>query len=124
MQHSIEVDRERLLVDVRVRGFLMPEEAGWLGEEIRAAVLTLGEGVGRHVTLYDLTEMRVSPQATHNQTMAAFASPAVRPLWARRVAACSPSALHRMQVSRLRAVRPDLGVYATREEALAWLLEE
>lgn len=123
MQHSIEVDRERLLVDVRVRGFLPPEEAGWLGEEIRAAILTLGDAVGQHVTLYDVSEMPVAPQATLDQTIRTFGNPSVRPLWARKVAFCSPSALTRLQLGRLRSVRADFGIYATREDALAWLLE-
>lgn len=123
-QHSIEIDRERLLVDVRIRGFLLPEEAGWLGEEVRAAILTLGDAVGRHVSLYDVSAMQVAPAATLTQTQRMFDHPAVRAIWARKVAFVSPSALTRLQMARLRAVRPDFGIYADRESAIAWLMAE
>ncbi|WP_448663212.1 hypothetical protein ACG3SL_00610 [Sphingomonas sp. CJ20] len=121
--HSIEVDRERLFIDVRVRGFLNPEDSGWLGEEVRAHIRTFGDAIGQHVTLYDLTEMLVAPQATLVQTQQSFLNPAVRPLWARKVAFATPSALGRLQLQRLLEVRPDFGIYADRESALAWLLE-
>ncbi|AJP73805.1 hypothetical protein [Sphingomonas hengshuiensis] len=122
--HSIAIDRERLLIDVRIRGFLLPEDASWLGEEVRAAILTLGDAVGRHVTLYDLTEMPVAPKETLLQTQRTFDNPAVRAMWARKAAFVSPSALTRLQIGRLREVRPDFGIYADRETAIAWLLEE
>lgn len=121
--YSIDIDRAHLLVDMRLSGFFTPELAAEATEALRAAVRSLGPAIGRHVTLYDATDLKVSPGATIEQVQAGFADPAIRPLWARRVAYCTRSALGRMQAVRLRAARPDIGVFATREEALAWLLE-
>ena len=53
-----------------------------------------------------------------------FNNEAVRPLWARKVAFVVVTALARLQVQRLREVRPDIGIFGDREEAIAWLLEE
>lgn len=120
---SIHIDRAHLLVDMRLSGFFTPEIAADATVALRNAVRSLGPAIGRHVTLYDATELKVSPAETIEQVRAGFADPAIRPLWARRVAYCTPSALSRMQAQRLRQSRPDIGVFATRGEALAWLLE-
>jgi hypothetical protein len=50
-----------------------------------------------------------------------FANPVYKPLWARKVAFCARSLLVRRQIERLREVRPDIGVFDTREAALAFL---
>jgi len=123
-QFDVRVDRERLLVDLRMAGFLTPEIAQQATDAVRAAVRSLGDDAGRHVTLYDATALTALQGITVEQVAAAFADPAIRSLWARRVAYCTPSALVRMQVARLRSAREDIGVFATRAEALAWLFED
>lgn len=123
VSHEIRIDRARKLVDVRLRGFFTPEDAGWISEEVRAAILTLGEDVGKHVTLYDATHVRVAPAETIEAVRASFASPAVRPLWARRIAYVATSALLRRQLARITDAHPALRVFGSRAEALAWLLE-
>lgn len=123
LTHRIVVDRPRKLVIVEVYAILSPEDAGWVGEELRAAIRTFGDEIGQHVTLYDVSGVAAVPTATIDMMLYTFDHPAVRALWARKVAFVVTSATGRMQVKRLRKVRPDFGIYATREEAVAWLLE-
>ena len=120
---SIDIDRVHLLVDMRLSGFFTPAIAQEATLALRAAVRSLGADVGRHVTLYDATDLQVSPAQTVEYIQASYAEPDIRPLWARRIAYCTPSALTRMQVMRLRQSRADIGVYTDRATALAWLLE-
>ena len=120
---SIEIDRAKLLVDMRLRGFFTVDTAQVALQALRDAVRRLGPDVGRHLTLYDATEMKVSPGETVAFIQHGWADPASRHLWARRVAYCTPSALSRMQLMRLRHSRPDLGIFTSRTEALEWLLD-
>ncbi|WP_326525019.1 hypothetical protein [Sphingomonas sp.] len=120
--YEIRVDREKLLLDVRVTGFITPDLAQALTDEVRVAARTFGPPYGQHVTLYDITGLKVSPGTTVDVIQAAWIDPSIRHLWARRVAYCTPSALARLQAARLREARADIGIYATRKEALAWLL--
>lgn len=124
VSHHIEVDRVRKIVELRVSGVLAPEDSEWIGEEVRAAIRTLGPDVGRHCTLYDASGVAVVPAATVDRIMRAFDNAEVRKLWARKVAFVVSTVLARRQVLRLRQVRPDFGVFDTREAAIAWLLEE
>lgn len=119
---TIHIDRAHLLVDMRLSGFFTPEIAADATQALRTAVRSLGSAIGQHVTLYDATDLKVSPAETIAHVQSNWADPAIRSLWARRVAYCTPSALTRMQAMRLRRSRPDIGVFATREDALAWLL--
>jgi hypothetical protein len=121
VQH-IHVDRARKLIDVRISGFVSPEDAGWLGEDVRDAIRTLGKGVGQHVTLYDVTGLGIAPGPTIEMVKSMFAHPDVRPLWARKVAIVTASALSRLQMQRLREARSDIAIFDDREEALDWLL--
>jgi hypothetical protein len=123
VSHSIQVDPVRKLVDLKVSGLLAPEDAAWIGEELRAAIRALGDDVGKHVTLYDGTGVHVVPQETVELLKQTLDNPAVRALWARKVAFVVSTALARLQAQRLREVRPDLGIFDDRERAIAWLME-
>ncbi len=120
--HDIRIDPATLLVDVRVMGFVSATVAEVVRDAARKAVRSLGPDVGRHVTLYDATEMRVTGWPTIEQIKDSFAEPGIEKIWARRVAICSPSDKVREQLGQLREVRPDFGVFAERNDALAWLL--
>lgn len=124
VSHWITVDRARKLVDLRLEGLLSPEDAAWIGEELRAAIRTLGDDVGRHVTLYDASGVQVLPQATMDLIRSTFDNPAVRALWARRIAIVVTTALARRQMQRLKQVHSDVGIFDDRETAIAWLLAE
>ena len=118
---TIEIDRARLLVEMRLSGFFTLEIAHAATGALRDAVRSLGPLAGRHVTLYDASALKVCPPDTVGYIQNSWADPSIRHLWARRVAYCTPSALTRMQAMRLRHSRPDLGVFASRDEALEWL---
>lgn len=122
ISHEVKLDRERKLVELRMSGVVGPEEAAWIGEEFRAAIRELGDDIGNHLSLYDFSDVPVVPQATLEQLRATLTNPAVRQLWARKLAIVTSTALGRLQAQRVREVRPDIGLFDTREDALAWLL--
>lgn len=123
LTHRIIVDRPRKLVIVEAYTVLSPEDSSWVGEELRAAIQTFGDEVGQHVTLYDVSGVPAVPTATIDMMMESFDHPAVRALWARKVAFVVTNATGRMQARRLQKVRPDFGIFARRDAAIAWLLE-
>lgn len=122
--YTIHIDRARLLVDMRLSGFFTQQIAIDATAALRAAVRSLGADTGRHVTLYDATDLKVSPAETVEYIKNSYTDPSIRSLWARRVAYCAPSTLARMQMTRLRGGRPDIAVFASRAEALDWLLSD
>lgn len=124
VSHSVEIDRDRKLIDVRLSGPLSPEDVGWIGEDVRVAIGSLGRDVGSHVTLYDASDVPVVPTATIDLMLETFDHPEVRAIWARKVAFVVSTALGRMQVRRLQQVRADFGIFDDREEALAWLFAD
>ena len=124
VSHQLHVDPATRLIDLRIAGLVSPEDAAWIGEELRAAIRAMGPDVGQHVTLYDASRVQVLPAETIALLRHTFDNPAVRQLWARKVAFVATTALLRRQVLRLREVRPDIGVFDDREAAVAWLLEE
>lgn len=123
LTHRLEVDRPRKLVILEIREMLGPEDAAWVGEELRAAVRSFGDAVGQHVTLYDGSAVPSLPTATIDMLRQTFDNPAVRAIWARKVAFVVKTATARMQVKRLQQVRPDFGLFDDREAAIAWLME-
>lgn len=122
VSHGVTLDRATRLLEVRLSGVVAPEDAAWIGEEVRAAIVSLGPDIGKHVTLYDASEVQVVPTATIALLQHTWSNPAVRQLWARKVAFVVSTMLARMQAQRLREVREDIGIYDSREEAIAWLL--
>lgn len=123
LTHRIIVDRPRKLVIVEAYTVLSPEDSSWVGEELRAAIRTFGDEIGQHVTLYDVSGVPAVPTATIDMMMESFDHPAVRALWARKVAFVVTNATGRMQAKRLQKVRPDFGIFARRDAAIAWLME-
>lgn len=122
VSHSVEVDPGRKLVVLTISGVVSPEDAGWIGEELRAAIRSLGEHIGQHVTLYDFSGVPVVPQATLEQLRETFRNESIRNLWARRLAIVTTTAIGRMQASQIKDMRPDIEIFGEREAALAWLL--
>lgn len=123
VKRVIKLDRSRRLLDVTVGGLLSPEDAGWVGEEIREKLLELGPHIGKHVTLYDVRKLQVVPAPTVHAIRESFAHPSVRPLAARKLAFVVNSSLIRRQIERLRGVRDDFAIFDTRPTALAWLFD-
>lgn len=123
VSHSIQVDLDRKLVDLRIGGLITPEDAAWIGEELRAAIRALGDDVGKHFTLYDGSGVPVVPQETVELIKSTLDNPTVRQLWARKIAFVVSTALAKLQAQRLREVRPDIGIFEDRDAAIAWLME-
>jgi len=121
ISHEVKLDRTRKLVELRMSGVVGPESAAWIGEEFRAAICELGDDVGDHLSLYDFSDVPVVPVATVEQLRATLTNPAVRKLWARKLAIVTSTALGRLQAQRIREVRPDIGLFDTRDAALEWL---
>ena len=121
--HSVTVDPAKKLVILTMSGIISVEDAAWMGEEVRAAVRSLGEAVGQHVTLYDFSGVPVVPVATVEQLRETFRNEAIRHLWARKLAIVTTTALGRMQAQRVKEVRGDIALFGDRAAALAWLLE-
>lgn len=119
---TIHVDHARKLVDVRVSGLVTAENAGPMSEEVYAAIRSLGAGPGEHLTLYDVSKLSVAPAQTIELVKALFLRPDVRPLWAKKVAIVTGSALGRMQMQRVREVRDDITLFPDRDAAIEWLL--
>lgn len=123
-RQEIEIDRERKLVVVKVFGFFSVEAAHRATMETRMAIQSLGNDVGQHVTLYDMTEAAPASRETVDLIRMGFANPTYRSIRARKVAFCTPSSLMRRQMERIREVRPDIGMFDTREAALEWLTSD
>jgi hypothetical protein len=123
VSHQIRFDPASKLLELQLAGLVSPEDAAWIGEELRGVIRSLGADVGQHVTLYDISGVQVVPPATVELLKETFANPAVRMLWARRVAFVVATALARLQVQRLKEAREDIAIFDDRESAIAWLLE-
>lgn len=121
--HRLEVDRARKLLVLTPLTMHTPEESAWAGEELRAAIQSLGPDIGQHVTLYDGSAIPSLPTATVDQMLVTLDNPAVRAIWARKVAFVATTATARMQIKRLQQIRPDICVFDDRETAIAWLVE-
>ncbi|OYX48617.1 MAG: hypothetical protein B7Y97_10865 [Sphingomonas sp. 32-66-10] len=121
--YRLEIDRARTLLILTVSTMESPEDSAWAGEELRAAIQSFGPDIGQHVTLYDGSAIPSLPTATIDQMLQTLDHPAVRAIWARKVAFVVTTATARMQVKRLQQVRPDIAVFDTRDAAIAWLTE-
>ncbi len=121
--YRLEVDRERKLLILTALTMHAPEESAWAGEELRAAIQSFGPDIGQHVTLYDGSLIPSLPTATVDQMLQTLNHPAVRAIWARKVAFVVTTATARLQITRLQQVRPDIMVFDTRDAAIAWLME-
>ena len=62
------------------------------------------------------------PTATIDRTLQTLDHPAVREIWARKIAFVVTTATARMHVTRLQKLRPDIAMFDTRESAVAWLI--
>ena len=122
--HNVRVDRVKKLVVVTVSGFFQPEDISIVARNVHDAIRSLGEHAGKHVTLYDVSEAKISPGETIEAMRGVFNDPATDNLRARRLAFVTPSALARMQTQRLREARPDIAIFEDRDTALAWLLAQ
>ena len=121
---DIVVDRTRLIVFIRVAGFLDAAAITAITGQVREAARTLGNAFGQHDFLYDLTETKVAAAPAVDHLCALLSDPSSRHLWARRIAFFTPSALLRLQLQRVCAARPGVTAFPDRKSAEHWLAAE
>ena len=120
---DLRVDPGQRLIHVTVGGILSPEDIGWIAEEVRAAILSLGADAGRHRTLYDARGVAVLPQAATDMALRNLRGDAPQ-IWADRLAFGAGTVLTRRQLRRIAEARPGAEVFDDVDTALAWLLRE
>ncbi len=120
---KVVVDRPRAMVALTAEGYVAQADVMTAAGQLHAAIRSLGERAGKHLTLYDLSDAKVAAGPALEAFAAFFTDPRYRPIWARRVAFVTTSTLLTRQMARIRLDRPDMEVFDTRAKAIAWLLE-
>ncbi|WP_425230303.1 hypothetical protein [Sphingomonas sp.] len=122
--HKVVVDRTHALVCMTADGFFGEADVEAAAADLHAAIRSLGDRAGRHVTLYDLAALKVAPTAVLAKFAHYFSDPSFAPLWACRVALVSTSPLVQLQMERVCAAKPNIRGFTGRREAIAWLLAD
>lgn len=117
-QHAISVDATRLLVTLRLAGFLAPEDVARIAAEEQAAVRSLGVPSGVHNFLIDARALDAQPADV--VAMVQHTTDTV-PLKPRRLAIVARYGLNKIQVRRTIGDR-QIGLFESEDEALAYLL--
>lgn len=122
--HVVAVDRRNAIVSMRLWGFFSLEDAEKAAADLHDAIRSLGPRAGKHVTLYDLTETQVASTELVEHFGRYFTDPAFASIWARKVAFVTESALATLQLRRVQNDRTDIRIFAERQAAMSWLLDE
>jgi hypothetical protein len=120
--HKVIVNRAQALISVTASGFFDAAGLATAAADLHAAVRSLGARAGRHVTLYDLSGLKVAAPGTLDRFAAYWSKPEVE--LARRVALVTASPMVRLQMDRVSRVRDTLRVFDDRRDALGWLLAD
>lgn len=118
-QYSIEADRPRDLIRIRMSGFFSLDDVEGFRAARRAAHDALDCAPNEHLTLNDLRDMKIQSQEIVVAFREMLADPAFR---SRRLAFVVNSTLARGQLQRALADR-DARCFEDPYEAEAWLLE-
>ena len=122
--HKVVVDRSHAVVCVVAQGCFTEADLAAAARDQHAAIRSLGARAGQHVTLFDLSGLKVSPPALIHQFARYHTDPQFAPIWARRVALVTRSALVAQQMERVCRARTAMKVFADRREAMAWLIAD
>ena len=116
---SFIADRQHGMIRIRTAGLFGPVDIAQFLEARRAAHEELGLPPNQHLTLNDMSELKIQTQ----EAVVAFQQIMTDPAWrSRRVAFVTPRTLARAQIRRAVAERHDCRCFDTVEEAEAWLL--
>jgi DNA uptake protein ComE-like DNA-binding protein len=115
---TIETDAARTLVHARASGFLNVADVAAFFRQEQEAVQAMGYGSGDFVLLFDAKDAVIQSQEVVAEFMAQIVAISLK---ARRVAVVREAALARMQAQRIVQVREDAAIFATVEDAEAWL---
>ena len=116
--YAITVDAARLLVTLRLAGFLTLDDVQRIAAEEQAAVRTLGVPSGTHLFLIDARALET--QTADVVALVQHATDMV-PLKPRRLAIVARYGLNKIQARRTIGDR-EIGLFESEEEALAYLL--
>ena len=114
---SITVDPTIHLLSIRMGGFFSQADVGAFDADLRQKVPTLNCGANDHITLVDVTEMRIQLQDIVAMFAKIVSTPQNR---SKRLAFVTGSSLARMQTRRL-TDRPDVEFFTDLDTARAWL---
>ena len=117
-QHTISVDPGRLLVTLRLVGFLTPDDVHRIAAEEQAAVQALGVPSGTHNFLIDARALDI--QSADVVAFFQHTTDSV-PLKPRRLAIIARYGLNKIQARRMIGDR-EIGLFDGEDEALAYLL--
>ncbi len=117
-RHTIAVDPARLLVTLRLGGFLTVEDVRRIAAEEQAAVQTLGVPSGTHRFLIDARALDAQPADVVEFVQHVTDTVPLKPA---RLAILARYGLNRMQARRMIGER-EIGLFDEEDEALAYLL--
>jgi hypothetical protein len=119
--YTIAVDGRRRLVEVAINGFWTPEVFAAYAADLQRAIAKIPPSAEGHVTLADVSNASIQPQQLV-EAFQRFIGRGDRP--SRRIALYTDAVLPRMQCKRISGGNPNVQVFATREEAEAWLFDD
>jgi hypothetical protein len=113
---SIIVDPMRQYTEVRLDGFLDTETVTRFDGEYRAAKARLKEDTSKHVTLIDVSQLKIQAQNVVSDFALMLSDPSIR---SAKLAFVTGDAPAKMQLRRL--VNDNAQMFDTMEQARAWL---
>jgi hypothetical protein len=116
---SREPGSQRLVI--RVSAFLSPEDVAAFAAQERAAVSALGWQSGQYDLLVDAAAATIQSQAVVRCFHDLVAGAQIK---ARRIAVAGLGSLGRLQAQRIFDGRDGVGLFASRQEAEAWLSDD
>ncbi|KQN25425.1 hypothetical protein ASE86_04075 [Sphingomonas sp. Leaf33] len=117
---TVDVHPDTGLFESAIIGFWTLADVHAFGRAIAAAAKRILDETGRApVSVCDYTRAGTQSQEVAEAMEAMMRAPVVR---SRRIGMVTGTMLSRIQARRLLAERPEVRFFATREEALAWVL--
>jgi hypothetical protein len=114
---SVMVDAGRDYVEVELRGFLDPQTASNFNDEYRVAKARLSADRSRHVTLIDVSGLKIQAQNIVSDFALMLSDPSIQ---SARLAFVVADAPVKMQLHRL--LHDHAAMFDTVDEARSWLL--
>jgi hypothetical protein len=114
---SITVDTGRDYIEVRLIGFLDMQTVADFDESYRAAKARLDADRSRHITLIDISELKIQAQNVVSDFALMLSDPSIH---SARLAFVTGDAPAKMQLRRL--IGDNAALFDTMEEARQWLL--
>ncbi len=117
---SIEIEPERCLIHIRMGGFFNNEDVSGFRSELTERLDQLGCRPNDHLTLCDVSAMKIQTQDMVSVFSTVVGDPFFR---SRKLAFVTGSTLARMQTRRL-TNREGVAYFTDPDEAKTWLLQK